>query len=354
MSMIHRWATHGLRLLEPEQAHRITLAALKRGLGPRHRPSPEGFLATRLGRLRLSNPIGLAAGFDKNAEVPAQMLAAGFGFVECGTATPLPQVGNPAPRLFRLPRDRAVINRLGFNNDGVEAMAARLAGRLTDRRFDGIVGANVGANKDSPDRIGDYVTGLTRLWPLCDYFTLNISSPNTPGLRELQSGDALDELLGRVAEARWTLAYNGDRPIYLKVAPDLTDADVVRIVEAAKRFAMQGLIIGNTTLARPATLGSPHRAETGGLSGVPLMAPSTRLLRSFHEAAGGRLTLIGAGGVASGADAYAKIRAGASAVQLYTALIYQGPDLVVSIRRDLVARLRADGFTSVTQAVGTQ
>jgi len=348
MSFVHRWATKALRRLEPEQAHRLTLAALKRGLGPRARQSADGFLATRLGRLRLANPVGLAAGFDKNAEVPGAMLAAGFGFVECGTATPLAQDGNPRPRLFRLTEDRAVINRLGFNNEGLEAMALRLAAR----RFAGVVGANVGANKDSPDRIGDYVTGLTRLWDHCDYFTLNISSPNTPGLRDLQSGGALDDLLGRVAEARWRLAYGGDRPIYLKVAPDLTDRDVTGIVEAARRYALQGLIVGNTTLARPDGLKSAHRGEAGGLSGAPLMAPSTRLLRSFHEAAAGGLVLIGAGGVASGADAYAKIRAGASAVQLYTAMIYEGPDIVARIRRDLTARLRADGFTTVSQAVG--
>jgi dihydroorotate dehydrogenase len=302
-----------------------------------------------LGGLRLPNPIGLAAGFDKNAEVPEAMLAAGFGFVECGTATPLPQAGNPLPRLFRLEEDRAVINRLGFNNEGVEAMAVRLA----TRRPAGVVGANVGANKDSGDRVGDYICGLTRLWRLADYFTLNISSPNTPGLRDLQSGGALDELLGRVAEARWDLAYDGDRPIFLKVAPDLDEAGVETIVEAAKRFGLQGLIVGNTTLARP-DLKSPRRGEAGGLSGAPLMGPSTRLLRLFHQASAGRLVLIGVGGIASGADAYDKIRAGADAVQLYTALIYQGPGLITRICRDLTARLKADGFTSIDGAVGAR
>ncbi len=308
----------------------------------------DGFLTTHLGRLRLANPIGLAAGFDKNAEASDALLAAGFGFVECGTATPRPQDGNPAPRLFRLEEDRAVINRLGFNNDGVEAMAVRLGAR----RSSAVVGANVGANKDSADRVADYVAGLTRLWTVADYFTLNISSPNTPGLRDLQSGDALQDLLGRVAETRWTLAYDGDRPIFLKVAPDLAEAEVEAIVEAALRFGLQGLIVGNTTLARPAGLKSTHRDEAGGLSGAPLMGPSTRLLRQFHAAAGGRLLLIGVGGISSGADAYAKIRAGASAVQLYTALAYRGPGLVIEIARDLRARLRADGFASVAQAVG--
>jgi dihydroorotate dehydrogenase len=350
MSLVHRIATRALRRLEPEEAHRLTLKALKAGFGPRPRQPTDIFLESRLWRLRLPNPIGLAAGFDKNAEVPGPMLAAGFGFVECGTVTPLPQSGNPKPRLFRLTRDRAVINRLGFNNEGLEAMAAR----LETGRPAGVVGANVGANKDSTDRIGDYIAGLKRLWNLADYFTLNISSPNTPGLRDLQTGGALEELLGRVAEARWSLAYTGDRPIFLKVAPDLTEAEVPAIVAATKRFALQGLIVGNTTLARPTDLKSPHRGEAGGLSGAPLMDPSTRLLRAFHEAAGGRLTLIGVGGVASGADAYAKIRAGASAVQLYTALVYQGPDLVSRIRRDLTARLKADGFPSLEQAVGAR
>lgn len=347
MSLLHGLATRALRRMDPEAAHRLTLRALEAGLGPRVRGAADPVLETRLGALRLPNPVGLAAGFDKNAQVPGAMLAAGFGFVECGTVTPLPQTGNPTPRLFRLTEDRAVINRLGFNNEGLEAMAARLANRPS-----GVVGANVGANKDSPDRIGDYVTGLRRLWPLADYFTLNISSPNTPGLRDLQMGDALHELLGRVAEARWSLAYDGDRPIFLKVAPDVAEADVPVIVAAVKRFALNGLIVGNTTLARPATLRSAQAGEAGGLSGAPLMDPSTRLLRTFREAAGRKLILIGVGGIASGADAYAKIRAGANAVQLYTAMIYQGPGLVARIRRDLAARLKADGFAGVEQAVG--
>jgi dihydroorotate dehydrogenase len=347
MTLAHALATRALRFLDPEEAHRLTIEALKAGLGPRPRAPGDPFLEVRLAGLRLPNPIGLAAGFDKNAEVPAAMLAAGFGFVECGTATPLPQAGNPTPRLFRLDEDRAVINRLGFNNDGVDAMA----GRLAAARPSGVVGANIGANKDSADRAGDYVAGLTRLWRLADYFTLNVSSPNTPGLRDLQLGGALDDLLGRVAEARWALAYDGDRPIFLKVAPDLAEADVETIVDAAKRYGLQGLIVGNTTLARP-DLKSPRRGESGGLSGAPLMGPSTRLLRLFRQAAAGRLVLIGVGGIASGADAYAKIRAGADAVQLYTSLLYQGPGVVTRIRRELIARLKADGFSSLDGAVG--
>jgi len=347
MSLLHGIATTALRRLDPEAAHRLTIAALKAGLGPKasQRPTPD--LSVDLAGLHLPNAIGLAAGFDKNAETPDAMLAAGFGFVECGTVTPLAQSGNPTPRLFRLIEDRAVINRLGFNNGGLESYAARLAARA--RR--GVVGANVGANKDATDRIGDYVTGLTRLWPLADYFTANISSPNTPGLRDLQSGDALQALLGRIAETRTVLErQGGHRPVFLKVAPDLKSAEIEQIAEAAIAHGLDALIVGNTTLSRPAHLLSPHAMETGGLSGAPLTDLSTRVLGQFREAARGRIALIGVGGIASGADAYAKIRAGASAVQLYTAMIYEGPGLVVRIKRELSQRLRADGFNTIAEA----
>ncbi len=347
MSVLHGVATRALRRLDPEAAHRLTIAALKAGLGPKAPRAPTPDLAVELAGLRLPNPIGLAAGFDKNAETPDAMLAAGFGFVECGTVTPLAQSGNPTPRLFRLSEDRAVINRLGFNNGGLEAYAARLAAR--PRR--GVVGANVGANKDATDRIGDYQTGLMRLWPLADYFTANISSPNTPGLRDLQSGDALQELLGRIAETRAALERQGGRrPVFLKVAPDLKTAEIEQIAEAAIAHGLDALIVGNTTLSRPAHLLSSHAMETGGLSGAPLMDLSTRVLSQFRDAARGRIALIGVGGIASGADAYAKIRAGASAVQLYTAMIYEGPGLVTRIKRDLSSRLRADGFKTIAEA----
>jgi dihydroorotate dehydrogenase len=279
------------------------------------------------------------------------MLAAGFGFVECGTVTPLPQAGNPRPRLFRLSEDRAVINRMGFNNEGLDAFARRLA----TRRRRGVVGANIGANKDSTDRIGDYVVGLTRLWGLADYFTVNISSPNTPGLRSLQTRQALQDLLGRLAEARAALTAQGaHHPVLLKVAPDLDDGEIEAIVETVLAFGLNGIIAGNTTLDRPASLSAADRGEAGGLSGAPLMAPSTLILAKFRQAARGRLALIGVGGVSSGADAYAKIRAGADAVQLYSALVYEGPGLAWRIQRDLEARLRADGFDSVAQAVGAR
>ena len=347
MSLVHGLATRALHRLDPEMAHRLTIAALKASLGPKAPQAPTPDLAVTLAGLHLPNAIGLAAGFDKNAETPDAMLAAGFGFVECGTVTPLAQPGNPSPRLFRLSEDHGVINRLGFNNGGLEPYAARLAARPRQ----GVVGANIGANKDAADRIGDYVAGLTRLWPLADYFTANISSPNTPGLRDLQAGDALQELLGRIAETRRGLEKKGGRrPVFLKVAPDLKPVEIEQITEAAVAHGLDALIVGNTTLSRPARLLSPHAMETGGLSGAPLMDLSTRVLGQFRQAARGRIALIGVGGIASGADAYAKIRAGASAVQLYTAMIYQGPDLVVRIKRDLSRRLRADGFSSIAEA----
>ncbi len=262
----------------------------------------------------------------------------------------LPQAGNPRPRLFRLPEDRAVINRMGFNNLGLEVFATHLRARSRS----GVVGANLGANKDSADRIGDYVTGLRRLWGLADYFTVNVSSPNTPGLRTLQTAEALDELGRRLDETRGGLRAKLDPPLFLKVAPDLDDAEVETIVEIAVQRGFDGLIVSNTTVDRPASLRSKARIEAGGLSGAPLFARSTRLLKLFAEAAQGRLVLIGAGGVGSGADAFAKIRAGARAVQLYTALVYGGPGLIADIKRDLAARLRAEGFRSVEEAASAK
>ena len=323
--------------LDPERAHDLTLAALATGLGPRGRPD-EPILATTVAGLALPNPLGLAAGFDKDARVPAAMLRMGFGFVEIGTVTPRPQVGNPRPRVFRLVAERAVINRLGFNNGGVAAAVARLAAR----RPAGIVGVNIGANKDSVDRVADYAFGARAARGVADYLTVNVSSPNTPGLRGLQDPGELAALIAAVrseAEAR---------PVFVKVAPDLDGAAIDGIARVAIDGGVAGLIVSNTTLARPGISSS----EAGGLSGAPLFAPSTEVLRRFARATGGRLALIGVGGIASAVDAYAKIRAGASAVQLYTALVYHGPALVPRLKTDLAALLRRDGFGSVADAVG--
>lgn len=347
MSVVHDLAAGALRSLDAETAHGLTIKALKVGLGPR-RAAGDAILQTTLAGLTLPNCIGLAAGFDKNAEAPDAMLRAGFGFVECGTVTPEPQDGNPRPRLFRLTEDRAVINRMGFNNQGLEPFAARLARRSRQ----GVTGANIGANRDAPDRVADYVTGLQRLWGLADYFTVNVSSPNTPGLRALQTKAALEELLGRLDEARTVLRRGGEAPVFLKVAPDLDDLQIEAICDVCAAYGLDAVVVGNTTLARPQSLTSRFRNEAGGLSGAPLMTPSTTVLRRFHQAAAGRFSLIGAGGVGSGADAYAKIRAGASAVQLYSAMVFAGPGLVGRIRRELAAKLSAEGFSNVAQAVG--
>ena len=348
MSVVHDLAAAALHILDPEDAHRLTIRALALGLGPRA-PAPDPILATHVAGLSLPSAIGLAAGFDKNAEAFGPMLAAGFGFVECGTVTPLPQAGNPRPRLFRLTDDAAVINRRGFNNEGVEAFAGRIGrpGRA------GPVGANIGANKDSADRIGDYVTGLKRLWGLADWFTLNISSPNTPGLRALQTRAALEELLGRTAEARDALPQDQAVPLFLKVAPDLEDAEIEAIVETVLAFRLSGIIVANTTLSRP-DIRSRQGNEAGGLSGAPLRDIAQSVMGRFSAAAAGRLPLIGAGGIATGHDAYSRIRAGASAVQLYSALVYAGPSLAVRIGKDLAAQLRADGFRTLAEAVGAR
>jgi dihydroorotate dehydrogenase len=327
--------------LDPETAHGLTIRALERLPAPPGR-ADDPLLETRVAGLSFPNPIGLAAGFDKDARVWRQMLGFGFGFVEVGTLTPLPQAGNPRPRVFRLTEDRAIINRLGFNNGGQAAALARLAAHPR-------LGVNVGANKDSPDRVADYAAGVATVKGVAGWITLNISSPNTPGLRGLQ-GEALPELLAAAAEAR------GDDgpPLFLKVAPDLDDAQADFVADSLLASRVSALVVSNTTLARPHTLRSKNAAEAGGLSGAPLMAPSTALLAGFARRLQGRLPLVGAGGVASAEDAYAKIRAGASAVQLYTALVYEGPGLPARIADGLAALLRRDGYTSIAEAVGSQ
>ncbi len=348
MSLVHQIGAQVLSRLDPETAHRATIAALKLGLGPHDQAPDDPVLATRFAGLDLPNPVGLAAGFDKNAEAPDAMLAAGFGLVECGTVTPFPQAGNERPRLFRLREDRAVINRMGFNNQGLDAFA----GRLKRRARTGVVGANLGANKDSSDRIADYVAGLRRLWGHADYFVVNISSPNTPGLRALQTKAALEDLFGRLADARARLAEPFATPVFLKVAPDLSPEEPPVIGEAVLAARIDAVIVSNTTISRPPTLRSRFKDETGGLSGTPLKDLALATLIRFREAFGDSLPLIGVGGIASGADAYERIRAGAGLVQLYSALVYGGPGLVSQIKRDLAARLKADGFSSVAEAIG--
>ncbi|MBR9824215.1 MAG: quinone-dependent dihydroorotate dehydrogenase [Alphaproteobacteria bacterium] len=332
-----------LRVFPPETAHRIGIRALQMGLGPRQRAADPAILATELAGLKLPNPVGIAAGFDKNAEAPDPLLAAGFGFVECGAVTPRAQDGKPRPRVFRLEEDRAVINRMGFPNEGLDQFESRLAARTGKS---GIVGVNLGANLDSEDRSGDYAICLERLRELAQFFTVNVSSPNTPGLRNLQSRESLDELFTRVNAVR------SSAPVLLKIAPDITDNDVADVVGVIQDHKVDGLIVSNTTIARPETLGSAHAGEQGGLSGPPVFERSTELVRLFRQAAGPELAIIGVGGVSDADTAYAKIRAGANAIQLYTALVYRGPGLVQEIKRGLVERLQADGFASVSEAVG--
>lgn len=338
---------------DPETAHGLTIKALKTGLVPPARGKDEPALHTRVWGLDFTNPVGLAAGFDKNAEVVDAMLNLGFGFVEPGSVTPRPQPGNPRPRLFRLVEQRAVINRMGFNNEGLEAFAQRLERRRTAaKRAPGIVGANLGKNKDTADAADDYVIGVRRLAPLADYLVVNVSSPNTPGLRALQGRDPLRALLDRVLEARAACGLTRNPPLLLKIAPDLTVEDKSDIAAVALESGIDGLIVSNTTIARPDGIPAAMRSEAGGLSGRPLFEPSTSVLREIYALTGGKLPIVGVGGVATGEDAYAKIRAGASLVQLYSAMVYAGPAVVHRIRRELAELLRRDGFRSVAEAVG--
>jgi dihydroorotate dehydrogenase len=330
--------------LDAERAHRATIAALK--LLPPGRPADhDPVLAVSVAGLDFPNPVGLAAGFDKDAEVWRQMLGFGFGFVEVGTVTPRPQAGNPRPRLFRLAEDRAVINRMGFNNRGQMAAARRLEGR--DPRK-GIVGVNIGANKDSADRIADYSAGIAAMTGHADYLTVNISSPNTPGLRGLQDKGALGELLAGVMEAR-----GAGPPVFLKVAPDLESGEIDDIAGVAIGHKVDALIVANTTVSRP-VLRSRHKGEAGGLSGAPVKALALQRLRDFLSATGGALPLIAAGGIENGVDAFDRIRAGASLVQLYTALVYQGPGLAEQISGELRRLLALHGFARLTDAIGTE
>lgn len=336
--------------LDPEKAHNLSLIGLKSGLIKGNGAKSDPILTTSLFGLSFPNPIGLSAGYDKNGDVLDALLGLGFGFVEAGSVTPKPQSGNPKPRIFRLQEDKAVINRLGFNNKGLDVAAKNFA---APRRA-GIVGANLGANKDSTDRIADYVVGLKRLAPLSDYVTVNISSPNTPGLRALQGKGELEELLGRLMEARNELvkAGSGPIPLLLKIAPDLTDEDKQDIAEVSKAFNLDALIISNTTITRPEHLKNSHKSEMGGLSGAPLKALSLQLLREMYTATHGDIPLVGVGGIASAQDAYDRIRAGASLVQFYSAMVYEGPFLALKMAEGLAALLKAEGYSNVADAVG--
>jgi dihydroorotate dehydrogenase len=341
------FSTPVLRLLDPERAHGFAVWALAMGFGPRAKGLDDSILAVRLWGLDFPNPVGLAAGFDKDAAAFDGALRLGFGFVETGTVTPRPQPGNPKPRLFRLPEDKAVINRYGFNSAGLEVSAARLQGRGT-----GIVGANIGRNKDSEDAEADYVAGARRLAPLSDYLVINVSSPNTPGLRALQDRAQLSDLISATRQAATDACGGESRPLLVKIAPDLTDEDKRDIARAVQETNVDGLIISNTTITRPAGLRARDRQEAGGLSGVPLFPMTCRLVGEMYTLTQGKLPIIGVGGIASGADAYAMIRAGASLVQVYSALVFQGPGLVPRIKNELTVLLRADGYDSVADAVG--
>lgn len=332
IELFYNLALTALKLLPAEAAHNLTINALHSGYGPKIEDNNN--FEIDLAGLKLKNPIGLAAGFDKNAVVPDVMLNMGFGFVECGTVTPLAQAGNPKPRLFRLEEDKAIINAMGFNNDGLDLFVKNLRNRS---HLPGIVGANIGANKDSTDRINDYVLGLRRVWLHSSYVTINISSPNTQGLRDLQSRMALEDLLSRIFEAKKFLKdLHGAKPIFLKVAPDIGDADVSDISELAQKYEIDGIIVSNTTISRPTGLISNNRNQSGGLSGRPLFELSTAKLRDFKSALGDTIPLIGVGGISSGDDAVKKLEAGATAIQLYSALTYGGIGLLKEIK-DAVA-----------------
>jgi dihydroorotate dehydrogenase len=339
-----------LRWLDAEDAHRLAIQGLKL-LPPMKPRGDDGKLAVRAFGLNFPNPVGMAAGFDKNGEVPDALLRLGFGFVEIGSVTPKPQDGNPRPRLFRLERDEAVINRMGFNNDGADIVLRRLASRA---HHGGIVGVNLGANKDSADRVADYVRLIDTFAPVASYFTVNISSPNTPGLRNLQQASQLDELLAKVIEARDSVREkSGDTPVLLKIAPDLSLAELDDVVHVARSRGVDGMIVSNTTLARPSSLREQARAkEQGGLSGRPLFRLSTRMVAETFVRAEGAFPLIGVGGIDSGGAALTKIRAGASLIQLYSALIYKGLRLVDDIKNDLSSTLLRTGREQLSEIVG--
>ena len=348
--MLFRFIRPAVFALDSEKGHRLAIATLKAmpSRGGRSSLAQAGLGAIEVAGLSFPNPIGVAAGFDKDAEVPDALLGMGFGFTEVGSITPLPQAGNPKPRLFRLVEDQAVINRMGFNNAGAEPALERLSARLGRR---GIVGVNIGANKDSPDRIADYATMARLMTPYASYLAVNVSSPNTPGLRALQDEGALSALIDGVIEARDGAGANP--PIFLKVAPDLEPADIDAIARIALDKLLGALIVSNTTISRPA-LKSSHAGEAGGLSGAPLRLLALERLRDFRKATGGALPLIGVGGIATAEHAWERIRAGASLVQLYSAMVYEGPGLGARIASGIERLMQRDGFARLADAVGSE
>jgi dihydroorotate dehydrogenase len=349
MGLLDRLARRLLYALDPEDAHRLAIRMLQIAPLP-PASADDSRLATRVFGMNFPNPIGIAAGFDKHAEIPDALLRAGFGFVEVGTVTPLPQAGNPRPRLFRLDADQAVINRLGFNSQGADAVLRRLAARAG---AGGIVGINVGANKDSADRVADYVRLIENFAAVASYVTVNISSPNTPGLRDMQQADVLDDLLARVIDARERVTKNaGPTPVLLKIAPDLSLADLDDVVGIARARRVDGMIIGNTTVTRPAGLRDAQSREAGGLSGRPLLRLADRMLAETYVRVEGVFPLVGAGGIDSGTSALSKIRAGASLVQIYSGLVFRGLGLVGEIKVALLAALERDGAQNVADYVG--
>ena len=339
--------------IDPEIAHGLTIRALATGLAPQCRMPHDPRLTVRLFDLEFPNPVGVAAGLDKNAEAPDGLLALGFGAVEVGTVTPLAQPGNPKPRMFRLPADGAVINRLGFNNKGHAAMRARLEAR---RARGGLVGVNIGANKDSTDRIADYVAGIGAFADLASWFTVNVSSPNTPGLRDLQARDQLSALLGRVLAARDEIAATGARrvPVLLKIAPDIVDAGLADIADVVLASGVDGLVVSNTTLDRKGLTDGVGAREAGGLSGRPLFHRSTVILARMRRLVGPDLPIVGVGGIDCGEAAHEKIAAGANLIQIYSSMVYEGPTLVPKILRHLSARLDRDGLPSLAALVGSR
>jgi dihydroorotate dehydrogenase len=336
-----------LLALDPEHAHDLAVKSLEFGLYPRADAPDDKRLAQHLFGLDFANPVGMAAGFDKDARVARELLAMGFGFVEVGTLTPRAQTGNPSPRIFRSAQDRAIINRLGFNNEGQEAALARLKGHMG-----GIVGVNLGAGRDSAARIGDYVEGIARMAPVASYVTINISSPNTPGLRDLQAPEALGALLSRMQAARTALPRKP--PLLVKLAPDLADEDVPAIVRVIQSHDADGIIVSNTTLSRAGLRDAGFAKETGGLSGRPLFARATRMLARVYGLTEGKLPLIGVGGIDSGDSALAKIEAGASLLQLYTGLVFEGPSLIACIKQALVTAIDKRGATSLSPLIGVR